>query len=187
MLVGRGNGRPCRRTGHRLQPRCPADPLEQLLRVPRTRPQGPQGEFAPRHLRRRHRQIGRRCGACPRQAGEERTPPSRRAGHRRRRRDAAEAHRQAPDGRRGRHAENVDRPRCKVRPALGLCEAGTPAGAGHAQRLGEDANRRFSVGEAEHRRTEAIGRSGSRRIGSPRRLRPDRPAADAEGSRRLPR
>ena len=98
-----------------LRPRRPADPRQELLRLPRPRRQGPQGEAAPgrRGVRQgRHR---------PRRAGRQRPGQ---AHHRRGRRPhAAGQGRQRPPARAGRGPDAMGEAGGEVGPALGVREA----------------------------------------------------------------
>ena len=116
-----------------LQPRNPADPLEQLLRVPRARREGAQDPLPLRHEGRGVHQ-GRRHRPWPRR-GQPAGPAHHQ--HRSRRAHAAARFRPHPDRQADRSAEALDRPGREVGHALGLrrAEAGRAAG-GRARATG---------------------------------------------------
>ena len=116
----KGSPRRGQAEARRLRAGRPADPLGQLLRLPRARRQGPQGRAAARHPGRGLRQAQERR---PRdRAGQARRERADRPDRERRPRaaDAAQEERQAVDGRAGRRAPAMGRARGDVDQALGV-------------------------------------------------------------------
>ncbi len=167
-----------------LQPRHPADPLEQLLRLPRARRETARNQVPFRHqgrrLRRgRHHRPGERRQE---RAGQE----DHRAGSGRA--DAAARFRARADRQADRAPPPLDRRRREVGHALGLCVAGASGAAGAGPALvGQQSDRPVHPlpTRARGHAAGAGGRQGH--SASPRHLRPDGPPAHAGGDRRVSR
>ena len=120
--AARGNGAAQASAGGQLQPRHPAHPLQQLLRLPRSRRETARDQVPLRHARgrvcrgRRHRARERRRE----HAGQDASPT------RSREADAAARFRACVDRQADRAAAPLDRRRREVGHALGLHAAGAP-------------------------------------------------------------
>ena len=175
----------CRgRATSELQPRHPADPLQQLLRLPRSGREAARDQVPLRHARRHVPRGGRD------RAGQRREEPARQEDQRAEcggphaaARLGACAHRQAD-----RAAEALDRRGRAMGLALVLHGAGPPRTAGsEAGRLGAQSDRPVHRRPARARRPAALARGRQGHAAPPRHLRPHGAAADAGGDRRLRR
>ena len=186
------------RAGRRLRPRGPADPVPELLHVPRARRAGAPARPAAR------RRGGALCGPRPvrrsgHRARRRRREPAHPPGERRRRpgADALPARPEHPGhaGRRRGRAERgrdrdpaaVDRPGGRVAVALGVHPARAAGGApGGGHRVAAQPHRQLRAGRPRGRRAVPRGRGRPGDAAAPGELRPDGPAAARGRHGRVP-
>ena len=174
-----------RRQAGGLQPRRPADPLRQLLHLPRPRRQAPQGQPAPRH---RGRAFADAQTIVPGDPAKSRlyariSEPTAPAACRRRqpaRRSPTPRSRSSGSGSSRARSGSSTGP--SSRPSAPSCRAVQRRRSGSRNPID-----RFVLARLEARRTEALARGRPRHADPPRDARPHRPAADAGRGRRLPR
>ena len=169
-------------SGHRLQPRHPADPLGQLLLLPRPRQEPPQGRSCGSTTARSAVEEG---GDRPGQAGRERAgrrgsspttpttlmPPP-------------ESHKKLTDGAEG-AAQAVDRARGRsTQPHWAYMPPQRPPVPAVTSEVGcRTRSTRSSSRELEAKKHRAVAGGGPAHAAPPAEPRPDRPAADAGGGR----
>ena len=180
-------GRRCFPHDRRFPARGPADSLGRLLRLPRPRRQGTQSPPAARRPRRgSFRGPGRRQGRRARQAGRERAGPENHRNGSGRKNAASQAPPATQDhGNRGSFPLGCRRGQM-ARSLVSRCTPATAFAFGNKRLMAPQWHRHLCPGPAGERGLVPCSGGRPNHAHPPGHPRPDGPASDSNGSRRVP-